>query len=296
VSFRLGLDTAARNIANLDPQQPFFWFVHTYDVHCPYEPGAAYAAQYATRGPEDRVETEDRCGENDFNTENLTPGQAHYLSDRYDASIREADDLLGVFLARVREAGRLDDTFVVVLSDHGEEFLEHGQIGHRNTQFIESLRIPWIIVGPDLEPAVVARPAGLADVMPTLLDLMGIAIPPKVRGESLVPVLRGRAAGEDPVDRFSENPPKALYSLVRGDRHLILRRRDNEFLLFDWRADPRETENRMGRDPEADAELVETLERQIQRMAVARHRLKPARAPDVDADKQKRLRALGYVE
>ena len=109
-------------------------------------------------------------------------------------------------------------------------------------------------------------------------------------------MIQARNAGVEPVDRFSENPPKALYSLVRGDRHLILRRRDDEFLLFDWRADPRETENRMGWDPEADAELVETLERRIQRMAVTRHRLRPARALEVDADKRKRLRALGYLE
>src|SRR5436309_4712262 len=193
LDFPTALELAERKIRDFATDDRFFIFVHTYEVHCPYDPPSSYAARFRTRPPEDELETRGRCGNTYYNTSGLTPGQAKFLSDRYDASIRYADDLLAGFLERLEAGGRLSDTLVVVLSDHGEEFLEHGRIGHRATQYIESLRIPWIMVGPGLEPRVVQEPAGLADVMPTVLGLLRIPPPPS-DGVSLLRVLQGRDA------------------------------------------------------------------------------------------------------
>ena len=82
-------------------------------------------------------------------TARADPGQVRYLSDRYDASIRQADDALGPFLDHLATSGHLDDTIVVITSDHGEEFWEHGQIGgHALSLHREVLMVPLVILGP----------------------------------------------------------------------------------------------------------------------------------------------------
>jgi len=114
----------------------------------PTTPPKAYARRFQTRPKADHVPTRGRCGNPHFNRMALTPGQARSLSDRYDAGIRHADDLLAQFLADLGRRGRLDDTLVVVVSDHGEEFMEHGKVGHRGTLYMQSLRVPWLMAGP----------------------------------------------------------------------------------------------------------------------------------------------------
>ena len=135
---------------------------------------------------------------------------------------------------------------------------------------------------------------GLADVMPTLLDLLGIPAP-KLRGRSRR-AEAGEIAGEESEARFSEDSRAFLYSVVRGGRHLIWKRDADEYRLFVWRADPRETENLRARDPEAEPELQTLLEREVQRRSRVRLRHAPQLAPEVDAPQRARLRALGYAD
>ncbi|MDH3210881.1 MAG: sulfatase [Myxococcales bacterium] len=295
LDLRTALDLVVRVARQLAPEERYFWFVHTYDVHCPYHPPPRYARLFDRSPAADRIETRDRCGNPHYNGMALTPGQARFLSDRYDAGIRYADDLLGAFFERLESEGRLRNTIVVVVSDHGEEFLEHGQIGHRNTQFIESLRVPWIMAGPGLERRVVTQPAALADVMPTLLDLLGIPAP-AVEGVSLLPFIEGRGADRPPRTLFSEDPLVDLYSAIHGGRHVIHRGAAGDPLLFDWRDDPREASNLFEAKPESDAELRLELDERVRRLADLRSRRQPEAAPVASEEQRERLRALGYVE
>jgi arylsulfatase A-like enzyme len=295
VDLRTALDLVVRVVEQLGPEERFFWFVHTYDVHCPYHPPPRYARLFDRAPPADRLDTRGRCGNPHYNSMGLTPGQAAFLSDRYDAGIRYADDLLGAFFQRLDRLGRLRDTIVVVLSDHGEEFLEHGQIGHRNTQFIESLRVPWIMAGPGLAPRVVRQPASLSDVMPTLLDLLEIPAPP-LRGLSLRPFIEGRAPDRPPRTLFSENPLVDLYSAVDGDRHVILRRSAGDTLVFDWRKDPREASDLLATQPERDAALRDALDARVRELAAVRDGRRPEAAPGASPEQEAQLRALGYLE
>ena len=296
VDFSTALRIVLRILERPPRAGPFFWFIHTYDVHCPYHPPARYARMFDSRPPRDRLDTRGRCGNPHYNRMPLRPGQVAFLSDRYDAGIRYADDLLGDFLAKLDASGRLDHTIVAVVSDHGDEFLEHGRIGHRNTLFIESLRIPWILAGPGIEPGVVTEPVGLADVMPTLLDLLGLPVP-DLEGRSMRAVMRGEARrnGERPV--FSENQwGEELYSAVFGDHHLIVRRQTQQVQLFDWRRDPRESRDLLGERPARDETLRRLLSERIGRLDAARNRNAPEIAPGPSDPEQARLRALGYVE
>lgn len=151
---------------------PWFGFLHTYDVHCPYDPPEPYAGTF--RSPEaEPIEVAGRCGNPHFNSIPVTAGQARFLADRYDEDLRRVDDALAQLFAELTELDLWKDTIVIVTSDHGEEFLEHGQIGHERTLSREVLAIPLLVAVPGCEAGVVEAPVGLADLVPTVLELVG---------------------------------------------------------------------------------------------------------------------------
>jgi arylsulfatase A-like enzyme len=292
----MALDGTLKRIAELGPAEPFFAFVHTFDVHCPYDPPEAYTAKFDSRPESDHVETADRCGDPDFNEMDLTPGQARFLSDRYDAGIRHADDLLGAFFEKLGQAGVLERTFVAVVSDHGEEFLEHGRIGHQASLFIECLRIPWIVAGPGLAPAVVREPVGLADVMPTLLALLGVPAP-ETEGASMLAVMRGERPEDPDRIRFSElGVGPEVSSAIRGDLHVLADRSTGSLRVFDWRRDRTEQNDLAGSDPARDRGLAQELKRHWSDLESSPFRRPPGIAEGISDEQRAQLRALGYVD
>jgi arylsulfatase A-like enzyme len=296
--FGRALTTARERLAAIDPDERFFLFLHTYDVHCPYDPPEAYASRFATRPPADRVPTRGLCGNPHFNRMQLTPGQARYISDRYDAGIRYADDLLAGFLADLDRSGRLDDTLVVVVSDHGEEFMEHGKVGHRATLYIQSLRVPWVMAGPGVPAVVVEEPVGLADVMPTLLELLGVP-PLPLRGESKLALVRGEREAD--VERlvFSQNDwGLRLYSAIVGDRQIIVDDIRGIARFFDWRADPDEQVDLADEsaDAESNREIWLAARGEFQRRQGDPARREPVVLTVPTAEERSQLEALGYVD
>jgi arylsulfatase A-like enzyme len=288
-------DAIPQSLAWIDgmrSDEPYFLFLHTYDVHCPYDPPPPFVEQFRTRPPKDHLEVEKRCGNTYFNKLDLTQGQVRFLSDQYDAEIRAADEQLRGFFDELDRRGAWRDTIVVLLSDHGEEFYEHGQIGHERTLFIETLRVPLIVVAPGLEPGTVSRSAGLVDVFPTLAQMLELS-PSGLHGESLLPWMRGASADHPDPPRFSQlDRHVELASIVRGDGHLILDRAEDTALLFDLSADPGEQEDlASGRPDEADA----------LRSKIASHLASLPSPAEVEAvehtpEQEERLRALGYVD
>jgi len=159
--------------------RPFFLFLHTYQVHAPYHPPARYRKFFAEGLPDDR--------------------RARMVAD-YDREIRFVDDELRSLLEWMDGAGHLANTLVVVTSDHGEEFFEHGSLGHATLPYESVLRVPLIVTGPGVVggrriPAMVHH----LDYLPTILEFVGVPVPDSALGRSLAPVLRGK--GEPPADR-----------------------------------------------------------------------------------------------
>ncbi|MEW6270168.1 MAG: sulfatase [Thermodesulfobacteriota bacterium] len=163
------------------PDERFFLFLHTYEVHVPYEPPPEY----------DVFKTWERDGEQ-VPIDATTP---KFVADRhrYAGEARYTDAVVKRLFERLDELGVLDETIVVVTSDHGDEFGEHGTIGHAKHAYDEVLHVPLVIVAPGLVPREkrIATPVSLVDLMPTLLSLVHVAPPPRVQGRSLVPLLRG---------------------------------------------------------------------------------------------------------
>jgi len=248
---RTVLGRAEKRIAGLPEESRYCVFIHTYDVHCPYDPPPEYVRMLQTNEDADRIPVAGICGnrgEPSFNSMDLTPGQGAFLSDQYDAGVRWADDALREFFAFLDARNELDDTLVVLVSDHGDEFLEHGRIGHQGTLFIECLRVPLIIVGPGIDPQVITSGAGLADVLPTVLRLLGVEQPPGVLGRDLSASF-GAQSPEAQRVRFSELSWNAqLRSVYDWPYHFIANvevdsdrdLRITSTMLFDLRSDPTE--------------------------------------------------------
>ena len=204
------VEQALEFVRHRESRGPWFGFLHTYDVHCPYDPPAPYRGRYASADAEP-IEVENRCGNPDFNALELTPGQKRFLSDRYDEDVRRADDALAQLFAALDSLDLWRDTIVIVTSDHGEELGEHGPIGHERTLSREVLGIPLFVAAPGVTARVVDVSVGLADVVPTILELAGRPVEGRVDGRSLVPLLRGEPG----------SPPRAVLSDLGWQRELV---------------------------------------------------------------------------
>jgi arylsulfatase A-like enzyme len=199
--------------------QPGFVFMHTYQVHGPYLPPAPYRDRFA---PEPRGVVADRvrayqdmpfqkqwqamnrgaAGHPPFweGKEDFGPEEAGYLSDLYDGEIAYTDDQLSALFEGLRQRGLYDDMIIVVLSDHGEEFFEHGSFEH-DQLYRESLHVPCLIRLPRgrLGGTRVAGLTSLLDVAPTLYELLALSVPATVQGVSLVPAMLSGRTNNQPV-------------------------------------------------------------------------------------------------
>jgi arylsulfatase A-like enzyme len=178
------------------PNERFFLFLHTYQVHQPYSPPPAY----------DLFKTWNKDGQ-EVPIDGTTPLP---VLDRhlYAGEVRYSDAVLNRLLDRLGELGVLDQTIVAVTGDHGDEFGEHGLIGHAKTVYDEVLHVPLVFLGPGVVPSGkrIDTPVSLIDLMPTLLDLVGLPVPRGLQGTSLVPLLRDEPF---PAARvlYAEAPP-----------------------------------------------------------------------------------------
>jgi arylsulfatase A-like enzyme len=275
----------------------FFLFVHTYQVHYPYTPPERYAHLFAEPAPGWEPDPL------------LSPDRAPAL---YDREIRYLDDQLRSFFEALGALGLARDTLVVVTSDHGEEFMEHGAVGHGPHLNAEVTRVPLLFAGPGIARGRrLMQPLGHVDLMPTLLELAGIPLPGAAMGRSFAGQLRAGApaAAEDAVALYAEawrfrpvdrlGPPLAIRV---GHRKLI--RTPTEagaaYEYYELAGDPREQRNLYGTAGAATGDLEEWLERHVAEVAKRRGERNPdVGVPDepvVDPDREAKLRALGYIQ
>lgn len=273
-------------------KRPFFLFLHTYEVHHPYTPSVAdlelFAPDYAgSLPPEISVA---RLGSINGSRRRLDAEDLGFIIATYDAEIRAVDRGFGELLALLRQRNLLEDTVVVLTSDHGEEFGEHGWVGwHSHTLYEELLLVPLIfrLPGERFAGTRAAQRVRSIDIAPTLLDLLGIPPPASFDGRSLLPLFSPGGRLEDaPAIAFRDGPKGEVW------QSFTLRRlKLNEDRLFDLEADPWERRDLAGVDPESRRRLEAELRRLVER----RQRLEAAAAVELGEEERERLRALGYV-
>ena len=263
----------------------FFLFLHTYKTHAPYAAGPAHAELFRDPGEWER--------------EGMSPVPPEHRPqvDEYDRSIRDADDLVGGFLDELDRQGLAERTLVVLLSDHGEAFGEHGLSGHSFSPGQEVVHVPLVLRGPGVPAGLwVETPVSLVDVAPTILDLLGLAPPSPGQGTSLVPALRG---GTLPVKRplhfswLSDGAAGVRYGPYKYERS---RTRKSLFRIDE---DPHE-EHPLGgkthRRPLGERLLADHDEASARIRAELVQPEAESHAPAIPEDVERSLRALGYIE
>ena len=285
----------ARIVASADAR-PFFYFVHMWDVHYDLVPPPPYDRMFAKDTSPPDVDPDFR------HDPRFAPGMDERAFRQvvalYDGEIRFTDDTLGAMLERLRARGLLENTIVVVTSDHGEEFLEHGGKGHRNTLFDEVLAVPLVFWAPArLRPGVADETASLLDVAPTLARLAGIAALPGVDGQPLfdshgAPIVDARIAVSEL--RLSARRPKLIAAQRYPDKVIrdVMGRTD---AYYDLSADPRESAPRAAAGVPRARPLVDALER---RYADAGNTGTDGRkpSPSLTPAMENRLKTLGYLD
>lgn len=224
-----------------DRDRPFFAFLHMWDVHYDFLPPPPYDTLFDPdyKGPIDGRDFwfDDRI------RADMNPRDLQHLLALYDGEIAWTDS----WIARIREdltrAGVLDNTIVVITSDHGTEFFEHGAKGHRNTLHEEVVRIPLIVRWPSAISAGgrVTQQSRSIDVLPTLLELAGLPPAADVLGRSLVPLMRDCMAPHAPhaVLELSSRG-RALRAVRTQNGKLIDSLHDSRHYWYDLGTDPRE--------------------------------------------------------
>lgn len=170
-----------------DPGRPLFAYLHFMDTHNPYSPPEEWARRFVTAHGVDRYVNGRPPAGREPSDEDL-----RFMIQSYDAGLRYVDEELHGLVTALRAARGDRPSIVVVTADHGEEFMDHGGLGHGHSMEPELLRIPLVVSGADVDhgrPAVLTR--GL-DLAPTLLELAGVAAPSAFEGRSRVPELRPR--------------------------------------------------------------------------------------------------------
>jgi arylsulfatase A-like enzyme len=229
-------------------------------------------------------------------------------SDVYDNAILRNDGVIGLLLVSLAELDLLENTLVVIASDHGEAFRERGFEGHARQVYKESTEVPFLLSFPfRLEPGVVVETrARNVDVWPTVLDLLGLALP-GTDGRSLVPRILASARGEPAADDGEPAVAHLDQTWARKDavslptvavaqgplRYVrVLPVRGPAFeQLFDARDDPAELRDRAGDDPETLARLAALAD------AYLAEEPSWGEAPtrEIDELELNHLRALGYA-
>jgi arylsulfatase A-like enzyme len=272
-----------------------FLFLHYYDVHSDYASRPEHEAEFLRpyEGIADGTTTqlaafrEGRIA--------LSAADAPNLVDRYDAGIRQMDAELGRFFDFLRAEGLWEEAIVVITSDHGEEFLEHGGVLHGQTQYQEVLRIPLLMKDGRVPKGKRVRiPVSLVDIAPTLLARTGVAAPSELDGADLAPLCVDE--GRDLADRylFSEADHNNVeHNITRSVRHrnfkLHFNRLSREYRLFDLERDPAEERDLSASQANAVAALSERLEAFMARKGVEA----PVRA--LSEEEIEKLRSLGYL-
>jgi arylsulfatase A-like enzyme len=249
--------------------RPFFLFVHYFDPHWDYDPPPPYDTRFTAPYHGSVTGSYQSFSRYALPGADLEPEDRQHLLDLYDGEIAFTDAQIGRLLDGLRREGASGDTVVAVTSDHGEEFKEHGSLGHGRSLYDEVLRVPLIFSRLDggKAPRRVKEPVREIDLFPTLCALAGTAPPREVAGRSLLPWLSG--GRDEPRGAVSETIRFDAYrkSYREAGAKIILHLEDNRRELYDLAADPGETRN-LWKEREGRAlAMEETLFSQVELLA-----------------------------
>ncbi len=280
--------------------RPFFLYLQPMNTHGPYKVPPEYRQLLLGRAPSEAFDyqkaprttlMQGRLRERDA----IDAAYVDSLHEQYDTAVRYTMEMLGDLFDDLERQGLWDESLVIVTSDHGEELYDHQGFSHGYTLYEEVVRVPlWVKLPHQTEGAVRTDRVSLADIVPTVLEVLGLPVPSHLDGRSL---LAPPDPGRELVFELNNRERFLGRALLSGDHKLVETEVDYQghrdtVSLYDLNADPAETVDLAADQPELTAELLEKLE------AIFAHYR--SRAPELPEEgeaelDQDTLRALGYV-
>ena len=277
-----------------EPAKPFFLFLHYWDVHFDYEPPPAFVAPFdpGYRGADEFRNFE----KNRAIHPGMAPRDLERLVALYDGEIAFTDHHLGLLFDELERLGLYDESLIVVTSDHGDEFFEHGAKGHMKNLFETTLRVPLLVRFPGGAAAGtrVAEPVSLVDVAPTVLDAARVPRPAAFGGESLLPVVAGE--GRRRARPLFASLYGQAWTVRQGDLKLVRTEDEDGAMreeLYDLAADPAEARDLAAARQQEARNLSQLLARW--RKLAASQRREAARPFEKGEGLRETLEALGYL-
>ena len=286
---------------------PFFLFIHCYDIHAPYDPPSPYDSMFhdftytGDLFPNSETMLAEKWKGLKVNDEDLR----HFIA-LYDGCIRYTDEKIGEFLSYLQDSGLYDQSLIIITSDHGEEFKEHGRLGHQQLYYRPNLQVPLILRIPNYRKKGI-RVNGLVqsiDLLPTILEIAGLPPYPNVQGRSLLPLIKRNKNffnrslwkvfhpfQKDSHVSFAMEPREDMYSIITDDYQLLHNLKLNSIKLFNLESDPLAKSN-IAKDHDV---IVERLLSELKKVYSVMP-LHKASTISLDEQTRKQLEALGYID
>jgi arylsulfatase A-like enzyme len=283
-----------RAIEFLDRQagkKPWFLFVHYFDPHVAYIDHPEFSFGGPEPGYDGPISSGILMRKLRALRPQLGPADVREITRLYDSEIAFTDAQLGRLLDHLRERGEFENSLIVLTADHGEEFLEHGQLGHTQSLYEELIGVPLIIHYPGVDASRVHAPVALVDVYPTITGFLGIEAAVSVRGMSLYDARTASHRAPDAI--FAETSRRRRLRAVVADGYkLILDLDTGKRALYDLDSDPGETVDMARRAPQRVATLSERLDAWMETSQAAR-----ASAPELTLtpEQEEHLEQMGYL-
>ena len=260
-----------------------FLYLHLVYPHMPYKPAPPYDTMFGT------------------GFQQLLKKERQGIINMYDGEIRQTDEIIGKINEQLRRKNLIDETYVLVTSDHGEAFWEHRRFGHGNSYFDEVLKIALVIGVPQSagKPIQISEPVSNIDIFPTILQLGSVDLPHGTPGKSLLRYAMTHFSRSEPEFLFSESTSsKDIYAAacLKQNRKYIYEPnlRDVQHHVYDLSVDPNEMRN-LAADMSTYSVLQKRLLQHLRENEDRRSRLQ-LKTVEPDDETKERLRALGYID
>jgi arylsulfatase A-like enzyme len=276
---------------NVSSEKPVFLYLHLMDPHSPYVPKPPYYSapplEVPGSGAVPHAELERR-----FRQEGLTePEVLKKVIDFYEGEIKTADAGIKQLYAELQKTGFLDNSVVIITSDHGEEFLEHGEVEHGKNFYPETYEVPLIFHAPGRLPAGkrIRSQVRLIDIAPTIFELANIRPPEAFEGKSLLP-MDDKAIGPRIATGavgLNDSIPNLDYTTVVTEEYLYIReKKNNKVEFYDLKKDPSALNDLGISHPKA------ALLARLEDTGNARS----SQQTELDAETIRQLESLGYLK
>jgi len=267
---------------------PFFLFIHTVEPHAPYQPPEAFRRQFAGEVTDPDLGTQENLDALADRQVPLTPDVQDGLIDLYQGEVACADEQVGRLLEGLADRGLYENSVVAFLSDHGEAFYEHGVCGHGWDLHREVLAIPFLLRLPGVPPRQVSAPVEQVDLLPTLLDYLGLPVPPELPGRNLL-----ARPGPAPRLSYMDHQGRGWVAMAHEGWKVLEPLSGN---LVKGRQLYRLSDEREERDLVDEFPVMAGYLASLARLELASRNDTLAKPVDLDSEHLAQLQALGYLE